>query len=407
MKLFVSTLHLSALLGTAALCLGGCAGGYAAQEADLASPRDYADPEDPFNSGEDDGDGASDDDDDSTDGTEDPAPPEAPAVVALDPAPDTSTHHYRTPIVVTFDRPSVGATVGLYDAAGYSLPVTQRWNAEGTQLRAEPAQWLLPGAEYTVSVDVGEASLEYTFATSDIGSPLQSGANVDGNTFAIDFSTAESTDTPALAALMGTLGTEAVWLWQVNLDSDSQAFGVTAGLGGFDDDSDGLYQDLCTATEVLATSESPVELADPYFASSPAAMVIALDGVALEFESAWFDGDFAPDGAAMVEMGFYGWLKADSVEPMSGPGEACGWLGDLLDLACEPCPSGVGECAHIAVDGMEASEATVGVDEVADADADDCGDQPIPLLSCSASGRSGGSLLALAGVLLGLRFRRR
>lgn len=398
--------HQTKLLGVALLCLFGCSE-LSLMEADATGAPEYRGSEDPFSDGEDDPNTSSDDDDDGAGGDDDTEPPnEAPLVVALDPEPGTDTHHYRTPVVVTFDLPSGGAAVSLYDTSGYALPLTQRFNDEGTQLTAQPSQWLLPGAEYTVSVDVGEASLEYTFVTSAIGSPLQSGADVGSSTYAIDFSTAESSPSPSLAALMGTLGEQAAWMWQVDFDSTDQAFGVTAGLGAYDD-ADGLYQDLCTATEVLATSDNPVELADPYFASAPGAMTISVDGVPLRFEQAWFDGDFVPDGTSMVEMGFYGWLQADSVEAISGPGEGCVWLNELLGLNCEPCPSYDGECTWVEVTGLDAGRVTLGVDEVAEGDADDCGAEPVSLLSCSASGRPAASLLALLSILLAVRVRRR
>ncbi|MCP4868387.1 MAG: Ig-like domain-containing protein [Proteobacteria bacterium] len=400
------SLRLLSLLGIAVVCLGGCSANNLIQ-AEAARAPEYDGTEDQFIDGDDDPNTSSDDDDAGSSNDDDTEPPnEAPIVVAFDPEPETDSHHYRTPIVVTFDLPAEGASVSLYDASGYALPVTNRFNEQGTQLTAEPSQWLLPGAEYTVSVDVGEASLEYNFTTSDIGSPLQSGADVGGSTYAIDFSTAESGPTPALASLMGTLGEQAAWMWQVDFDSTDQAFGVTAGLGAYDDDGDGLYQDLCTATEVLATSDSPVELADPYFASEPGSMTITVDQVPLRFEAAWFDGDFIPDGSAMVEVGFYGWLQADSVEPISGPGEGCIWLNELLGLECVPCPSDDGQCAWVEVTGMEAGEVALGVDLVADEDADDCGGEAVSLLSCSASGRPGASLLVLLAGLLAVRIRR-
>jgi uncharacterized protein (TIGR03382 family) len=151
-----------------------------------------------------------------------------------------------------------------------------------------------------------------------------------------------------------------------------------------------------------------VELADPYFSSGAAPLTITIDGVPLEFEDAWFDGDFVPDGSAIVELGFYGWLVAESIEPISGSGEGCIWLNELLGLECAPCPSGVGECVWIEVNGMEADHVSVDVTEVSDTDLDGCGDEePVSLLSCSAAGRPGGSLFALLGVLLTVRIRRR
>ncbi len=402
----VSELRVYALLGLAALWASGCASpsmlAFNGPEEEEAAR--YDGDEDPFADAAEDGDGTAGDDDDAAGSDDDDAePPSDPSeIVALDPAPDSVDHHYRTPIVITFAGEALGATVSLYDSSGYELPILNRWNEDGTKLTAEPAQWLVPGAPYTVSLDVGEASLEYGFHVSAVGTPLESGAAVDGAAYAIDFSTAESGASPALAALLGTLSSEAAWLWQVDLDSTSQAFSVTAGLGSWDDDGDELSQDLCTATEVLATTESPVELADPYFSSAPAWTTLHVDGVPLHFEEGWFDGDFTPDGLAMVEVGFYGWLRAESVEPLSGRGEACGWLNELLGVTCEECPSYDGQCAWIEVTSMQADSTTVAVTEVDDVDADGCGDEPLALLNCSAAGGGSASLLALLLGLIGL-----
>jgi uncharacterized protein (TIGR03382 family) len=90
-----------------------------------------------------------------------------------------------------------------------------------------------------------------------------------------------------------------------------------------------------------------------------------------------------------------------------GSEEGYTWLNELLALQCAPCPSDVGECVWIEVDSLDAARAPVDVTEVSDSDFDGCDDEPIELLSCSAAGRSSGSLLAVLGLLLTLRIRRR
>jgi hypothetical protein len=411
----------AALFAALILVLGGCAESalLATRGGGAAAPEDQGDynydPDDPF--GDDDDatppDGGDDDDDDADD---DDLATSWVEVISYDPEPGSVDHHYRSPVVIGFNDVALSATVGILDmATGYGMPAEQQWSDDGKQVTVSPSTWLAPLAEYAVVIDLGDASLEYTFTTSSIGTPIgMSGdpaevvAALDGRIYEIDFGSAWSDSTPTLGTLLGTLNAGPAWLWQVGFEDGEQELDLMTGLADTDADGNATDQDLCTTTQVLGTTAGAIELADPYFASPPGELMLRVDGVDIVFEQAWVDGDFAADGASLHEIGFRGWLRAETIEPFVTDG-SCDWLGDSADAACQVCPSGYGECAWVELYGLSGIEATVEFGEVNDDDVDpDCADDGLEILSCSFGATPArGSLLALLLVGLGAAILRR
>lgn len=372
------------------------------QADETANGSQYEPPGDPFE-GDDDEPTSDDDDDDGAGGEAE--------IVSYDPEPGATDHHYRAPIVLEFAAYDAGAWVSLYDtASNYEQPIEHEWSKDGTVLTATPAHFLQPGSDYVVSIDLGEAALEYSFSTSNIGMPLTGGIDdVAGRTYAISFAGVNSAHNSEFAGLLSSAGGP-TWLWSVGAEPDADGDGledmsITSGVGLFDE---AWYQDLCTPTAMLEAG-SPATLEDPYFATDSGPMTLNIDGVAIEFEAAGYDGDFTPSGEQIVEVGIWGWLVADSVASLAGATPACDWLADNASLTCAPCPSGVGECAWLEVDGLSGDAAEL---DFADVDADgieECGGEPLSVLGCSVSRFPGSSLLALLvafGAVAVRRFRR-
>jgi len=398
--------HLPALLLLLPLlAMSGCAESAIAnyRSADYAPEaaggQEYEPPGDPFDEDGDDEPTSDDDDDASADpGSE---------ILSYDPEPGSSGHHYRAPIVLEFSAYAAGAWVSLYDAySNYQMPLEHDWSEDGSTLTATPAHFLEPGADYVVSIDLGEAALEYSFTTSTIGLPLEGGAAaIAGNTYAISFADARSDATPGFASLLAA-STGPSWLWSVGADTSDDVDGdgladlsISTGVGLFDDV---WNQDLCTPTASLEAGSS-AQLVDPFFATDSGPMTLTVDTLQLDFEGAGYDGDFTSDGSQIVEVGFWGWLVAESVTDLAGSKPVCDWLSSNASLECEACPTGVGECAWIEVDGLNGSLADLEFLEI-DADgAEDCGGDPASMLaSCSVSGSPRASLLALMLALGGL-----
>ncbi len=408
---------LLALLGGAILVLSGCAeqalmsrsGGAEADGTLSYEPEDpFADDDDDdWDPPSDDDDGAGNDDDDQAIGWVE--------VLSYDPPAGATDHHYRAPIVVTFSDVALSASVTLYDDdTGHAVVMVEEWSEDGTVLVATPAEFLSPLTAYSVGIDLGDASLEYRFSTSEIGSPVgvsddpeEIAAELDGRLYEIEFGQATSHSSQTVGSLLAQLDAGPAWLWQVDFD-DSLDLALNTGLGDVDADGDAVSQNLCSATEVLGTSDAPAQLYDPYFASTPGLFTLLAGDAAIVFEDGWVDGDFSPDGTRLVEIGFRGWLRVDSIDGLLDM-DACKWLADEVDSSCDVCPSGEGECAWVEVSGLSGLETAIDFGWVDADDVEDCPEAPDPLDCSMASGAGSAGLLGLllTGLLVGSQRRRR
>ncbi len=391
-----------------ALLLSGCEdGSLAALSQNRSTGADYDDSAmPPLAPGDDDEEDPTSSDDDDT---AEPDPSYALDILDIEPPPESDDHHYRDPIVVTFNGYAAGVQLRVVNEDGTSLATYDRWNADFTELTVQPYElsdgsgFLRPLHTYTVGVDIGNSSLSWSFSTSVVGTPVEDPDSLQGRTYAVSFADARSPEHPGLAELLAAVQGP-TWLWQIDLSAGNIDFNY--GLGEEDDlDADGFNQDLCTPTGLVGGSDAAVDLdSNPYFSSQPGEFVLWLDGQALRFEEGWIDGDFLADGSALVEVGYRGWLRADSLSPLLGD-DTCALLASQADLSCGPCPSGEGECAWVDVRGVSGVE--TGAELAAVADDADCSDgDALRVVSCSAvGGRAGGWLLL--PLLLGLRLRRR
>ena len=416
---------LAALLGAALLVLSGCAetalstrGGGQAEDGLNYEPEDpFADDDDDdWNPpDEDDDDDGTDDDDASGDDDDDQSGAWV-EVVSYDPPAGADDHHYRAPIQVTFNEFALSASVTLYDLdTGYAVVTEDFWNDDGTVLTATPAEFLSPLTEYAVSIDLGDASLEYTFSTSAIGTPVgtsgdpeEIAAELDGRLYEIEFGQATSHTSATVGALLAQLDAGPAWLWQVDFDDSLDGLDLNTGLGDVDEDGDAVSQNLCTATQVLGTTGSTADLFDPYFATAPGLFTLLVGEDAVQFEDGWVDGDFSPDGGQLVEIGFRGWLRVDTISGLLDM-DACKWLDDEADSSCDACPSGEGQCAWIEVSGLAGLETAIDFGTVDADDVVDCPEAPEPLDCSIGSSRASATLVGLliAGLLMGCQRRRR
>ena len=392
-----------------ALLATGCPEAETAALLQNRSTADYdGSPSPPLAPGDDDDDAATSGDDDDTEALPDDEDPNyALDVVSISPAPNSADHHYRQPIVVTFNGYAAGVQLRVINEEGDTLGTLDSWNDDFTELTALPfeldqgSSFLHPLHSYVVGVDIGNTSLSWSFSTSAIGQEISDPDSLQGRTYAVSFVEARSPDSPALADLIGAVQGP-TWLWQVDLSGGNVDF--NSGIGMEDDaDSDGFNQDMCASTGLVGGADAGVDLVNnPYFASPPGDFSLWLDDQQIHFEQGWIDGDFLDDGTALVEVAYRGWLRADSLAALVGD-DACDLLDSQAGLVCEACPSGEGECAWVHVAGVTGVETSLELAEVA-ADADCSDGDSVPVLSCSSVDRSTGFWLLLP--LLAV-FRRR
>ncbi|MBN95073.1 MAG: hypothetical protein CL928_13560 [Deltaproteobacteria bacterium] len=307
--------------------------------------------------------------DDNMDSSEGPGAGGEAGVVALEPAPDSTTHHYRAPLLVTFDSDATGATVTLSGpTAGepdHVIPTDVRWNDLNTVASVHPGVFLLPSSSYTVTLDVGDARLDYSFTTSSVGGPLDEGASVEGRTYALSLQDASLVSPVGLSALVSQLPSSLVWLWGVEAGAYEDELSISVAMGeGVDD---GFVQDQCVDARPLGGGVASVELDRSYFSNPSGDLEILVGSQLLVLEEGWIDGDFAADATSLLQVGLRGWLRASDLADIApDSGEVCDWLASELTTDCDSCPSGTGRCLWVEVGGLSGTETSLEL--VAEAD---------------------------------------
>lgn len=368
----------------ALLCTGlGCAEGWGPElrnsgAADTVPAYTEEGPLD-WSSNESDGDEAPGGTEDGLDSSDDSAAEAEAGLIALEPAPDSTTHHYRAPLLVTFDADATGATVTLFGptaaAPDHVIPTEARWNELNTAVTVQPGEFLLPSTTYTVTLDVGDARLDYSFTTTSVGGPMDEGVLLGGRTYALSLQDAEVTAPAGLATFVAQLPSGLVWLWGIEAGDYPDELDIDVSLG--EDADAGLVQDQCADVRPLGGSGASIDLQSSYFSSSTGDFELLLGSQFLVLEQGSIDGDFVADGTSVVEVGVRGWLRADDLAGLVPSGhESCDWLASELDASCHVCPSGSGQCIWMELRELAGSETSLSLadledDAAAGADDDD------------------------------------
>jgi len=370
-------------------------------------------------------------------------------VVALEPAPDSTTHHYRLPLIVTFDGDASGSSVSLSGPSALNadqvIPTEATWNDAHTLVSVQPGEFLLPLTTYTVTLDVGDARLDYSFTTSSAGGPIDAGVTLAGRTYALTLLGAEVIAPVGLATYVAQLPSGLAWLWGIEAGASGDELDIAVGFGeGTESD---FVQDQCANTRPLGGSGAVIDLQNSYFSSSSGDFELLLGSQLLVLEQGWIDGDFASDATEVLEVGVRGWLRANDLAAFAPASEeTCDWLASELSAECQTCPSGVEQCIWVELrdlggsetaldfldsnedegagdgddddDGIEPGDDDTGATgdpEDSDSDDDippfndDCGGPDYDPFACSIGAEAGPSastlLLLLAGVALSVRRR--
>jgi len=398
--------------------LAGCAGAFGEGLEDTPAYRGS----DPFaaddsDEGSLDGSGDDDDDDQSSDDDEQPGGASDGSIVALDPSPDSTSHHYRRPITITFDGTATDAMVRVVgpseESQEHELPLLQVWNSAGTSLEVLPAGFLLPDSLYRVSVEQNDSVMEYSFTTSSVGRPLDSDVVLEGLTYGIVLNEGVVVSPMGLASFVATIPASLSSLWQFHDMETSSGLSIDTGLAVVQDDGSSL-QDVCTPTAALLPAYTGVSLEQAFFSNAPNSFSFWLGDRALQLEEAVVEGDFFPDGSSIEEVSVRGWLVGESLaqlvpadpEGTSSIENSCRWLEEYLEASCAPCPSGAEGCLWLHVRSLHGELRTTPLNPVQSAQSTACDEAPPAdsVLSCSMGGErrlpSAWLLLLPAGFLL-------
>lgn len=390
------------------LLAAGCA-----DEADLALERSAAPPPyAPQATIEDDDSGSADDDSDTAssggeDGRYEPA-----AVVGLEPAPDSDDHHYRDPLIIDFGAYAYGGSVALSEVGAYPIALDGIWEADYTRLVAWPVEPLSPLTTYRVTVEAGSGAQSYEFRTSAIGSPVPDPTALDGRSFALEFTGARSFAPAGLASWLRAVAPGRAVLFGLSnvpqdaltdTDGDAASLGAQASVGV---GSTGAWQaETCGSS--WAADAGALLWANPYFVRPTGPLTLQAGSLQLDFVEARLEGDVAPEGDRLHNVGLSGWLVADSLAAAYGSA-VCDGLASTLGATCEACPAEAGlepdvACVRVEIDHLDGGltdASPVALDEAL------CPEGATDFASCSAA-RSSLALTPAALLLLPALRRRR
>jgi hypothetical protein len=197
--------------------------------------------------------------------------------------------------------------------------------------------------------------MEYSFATSSIGGPLDPDVVLDGRTYGIVLNEVVAVSPVGIASLLATIPSNLSSLWQFHSVGAGSELAVDTGLAVLQ--GEGVVQDACTPTHGLLSAADGLTLDDAYFSNAPDLLTFWLSDRRLEFEEAIVDGDFSPDGSSIEEVSVRGWLASESLAqlvPADSSGtnsieSGCLWVEEHLAASCVTCPSGGEGCLWVHV----------------------------------------------------------
>ena len=158
-------------------------------------------------------------------------------------------------------------------------------------------------------------------------------------TYCLDWDTANITEPPGIAGLLGmagiTLSDYPILLSPTSVDAAAEQIELL-GAGAV---ATTCTQDTSASTYDL-TADGPGSWVAPHFEVGPTSLAIALDPSIgdLALEGAVLQGDFTGDASAIVNSTMDGYINVTTLD------------GACFILTCVTCPSGTGDCAVFAFD---------------------------------------------------------
>lgn len=342
--------------------------------------------------GDDDDDGGDDDEQTDTSG---------PGVLNLDPSPDATDHHYRSPLSVTFTAEASGTSITIYDSEGSTLPTEETWHDDGSRVWIEPQPRLDPDSNYAVEIALGGQVLAFEFRTSRVGL-LDDEVDIAGAVFSLDLSTVTVSSPGGLGSNADPLASR-VPLLQLG---DAIYGGTSLKLGLGTNDAGDHTQDLCSPVgSVMA--DGGVTLDQALVTADVELLAFQLGDATVELEQALLEFDVLPAGEGLTQLGIAGYLRATSLNTLLDTDAACELVAGSSTGVCELCPLGDGECLWTEFGGISGDRIELALDTEAWPEVDGCPEGTTTFLGCSTQGEGGANLLALLFSAIVLGYRRR
>ncbi|MCA9572772.1 MAG: hypothetical protein KC656_33270, partial [Myxococcales bacterium] len=240
------------------------------------------------------------------------------------------------------------ASLSLRRTGGMLVPGAVE--VDGPRVTFEPADFLLPNTSYTARLDWSCAPYEWTFTTSDIGTPT-----VDplvGRAWSLDLGAASWVQPFGVGPLIAQQITSDL------LVGVSANNGTTLDILATPDDGGG--QDLCL--ETFSTNADFTN--DPFFLYAQPQITTALGGTPITVYDVELSGAFSADGTTIEGGSLTALIDTRDlvplVDPNGLPNSVC-QLVAVFGIACQACPTGGTFCLEAVVEDIPGIEVTPGL----------------------------------------------
>ena len=301
------------------------------------------------------------------------------------------TAYYRDPIEVYFSEPVLSVSITLSSDGGdvWGTPTIAEdgMSASFDPYGGDPDLHLEPLTAYGAHVESSGCSADWTFSTSELGTDMDAGFELEGSAYVVYLDEAELVEPLALEAMFLSLGLDTLLMGITAQDGDQ----VSLRAGGLAD-LDETEQNLCAITLDL-TESRPAILSGSHLSLEPVMIDLPFEqgGWSMDTEY-WlygaqigFEAEFTPDGSGLTEGRIEGAVDGFGLDSLLADltndhdtywqGSTCDLLEDL-GSPCTACPGNPQQqsCIPFVIDDVEAALAgsLSGVAEVTAADAFNC-----------------------------------
>lgn len=283
---------------------------------------------------------------------------------------------YLNGVRIQTELPEDEVDARLTDPKGQTVPASVT-SSEDKRTWFLDHEGLQPETTYALSFETCAGPVRTSFTTSDVGTPLGGLDHLVGMTWVIDEGIGQITEPASLDPLIRSALGAMQPMFQLRRQGEGK-LRLMFGAGVIEDGE--LIQDACAPTHWFP---APIVFeADPLFVLAAEHFEAVAGDIQVSLDSLAISGALSPDGSSVLGLQVDGFLDTRPISawayPDDPPTTLCNTL-DFWEVSCERCADGVPACVQISMEGGQATEVPVWLDQVsADAVALDptCEDEP-------------------------------
>ena len=278
-------------------------------------------------------------------------------VLTSTPDEDVDDWYWRDAATVYVDEPGDDYAVTVA-AAGVDVPVDTTWDETGLALSVLPSagHWEAD-TQYTVDFTDCSGAVSWSFATSELGLPLEADAtDMTGRTFVIDLTEATWVEPGGFGSILALFFDTSILLGVQYADPN---FVDLLGAQGYEDDFGEYHQYTSEPTWDFPIADFTDQ---PYFLAEADEVNISFSGVAVPVTGFSLSGTFSADGE---------WLGGGTISGLGdtremgvlieqeGDKAAMCDMAATLSTECQECPDGEPYCLYLEAVDIRAPYADV------------------------------------------------